>query len=138
MSLKRLRRSKATGKSKGHLLIRSLLEELYPQLRRLEEEGIRRYVGGRATTIYVDFALPDLGVAIEVQGVQHEKYVKHFHGSPAGFAQSKARDAAKAELLRGMGYRLLCIDDAQLKTINRTSLCKLINDCVTSQDTETQ
>ena len=44
-----------------------------------------------------DFCFPYLDemVAIEADGVQHDKYVPFFHGSEEGFEQSKARDFHK-------------------------------------------
>lgn len=44
-----------------------------------------------------DFCFPYLEemVAIEADGIQHDKYVPFFHGSEEGFEQSKARDFHK-------------------------------------------
>ena len=42
---------------------------------------------------------PDYGFAIEVQGIQHEKYHEFFHrGDPNNFVKQQVRDQLKKEL----------------------------------------
>lgn len=42
-----------------------------------------------------DMFLPELSVAVEAQGEQHDKFVKHFHGNRRRFAQARMRDEKK-------------------------------------------
>lgn len=79
------------GKSKGHLLARQILKELYPGEWLLEEIPAR--VGKQ--TLYVDFIIKRWQIAVEVQGPQHTEFVQHFHGTQAGFRESIARDQQK-------------------------------------------
>ena len=47
----------------------------------------------------LDIFYPQYGFAIEVQGVQHEKYIEFFHnGDPNNFIKQQARDQLKKEL----------------------------------------
>jgi hypothetical protein len=51
------------------------------------------------TGLELDIYYPEYGFAIEVQGVQHEKYIKFFHnGDPNNFIKQQARDQLKKEL----------------------------------------
>ncbi len=42
-----------------------------------------------------DMFLPQINVAVEAQGEQHDKYVKHFHRNRKKFAQARMRDEKK-------------------------------------------
>lgn len=78
-------------RSKWHLGARSLLRQMYPTQRILEEvplPGIR---------LFADFYIPDRQTIIEVHGRQHYEFVSHFHGSRMGFLQSKKNDGRKRE-----------------------------------------
>ncbi|RHZ51566.1 hypothetical protein Glove_476g21 [Diversispora epigaea] len=47
----------------------------------------------------LDIYYPEFGLAIEVQGQQHEKYIEFFHkGDPNNFIKQQARDQLKEEL----------------------------------------
>ncbi|RHZ69538.1 hypothetical protein Glove_283g76 [Diversispora epigaea] len=47
----------------------------------------------------LDIYYPEFGLAIEVQGQQHEKYIEFFHkGDPNNFIKQQARDQLKNEL----------------------------------------
>ncbi|RGB31831.1 hypothetical protein C1646_744199 [Rhizophagus diaphanus] len=53
------------------------------------------------TGLELDIYYPEYGFAIEVQGVQHEKYIKFFHnGDPNNFIKQQARDQLKKELCK--------------------------------------
>lgn len=95
-------------RSSGHLLCRQLLRELFPFDPPCEEVTLP---GFGASPLYLDFLLPARKLALEVQGSQHRTYNKMMHGSPAGFAKSKARDARKAEFCRLNGITLLVLHD---------------------------
>jgi len=47
--------------------------------------------------LFFDFFLPELLIAVEVQGAQHDQYVEHFHVDKAGFQSYKNRDRLKRE-----------------------------------------
>ncbi len=69
----------------------SILKDLFPH-NRIQKE---HYVNFRGTKLFFDFFLPDLGIFVEVQGQQHGKFVKHFHGSKEKFLEAKKRDNLK-------------------------------------------
>jgi hypothetical protein len=76
--------------SAGHIRARELLCKLFPLDPRLEE--VRLPGTGSLTA---DFYLPARKLLIEVQGVQHERYVSHFHKHVLGFWRSRNRDGRK-------------------------------------------
>lgn len=55
------------------------------------------YVVYAGQKLFFDFYLPELGVAIEVQGEQHYRFVGHFHGTASSYKKHKYRDSLKAE-----------------------------------------
>lgn len=59
----------------------------------------------------LDIYLPDLDLAIEVQGEQHSRYVPFFHVSYEGFKQMKERDLFKKQVCTEVGIILLEVHD---------------------------
>ena len=55
------------------------------------------YVSYNNTRLFFDFYIKDLGLLLEIQGRQHDGFVKHFHGDKEGFLASKKRDNLKKE-----------------------------------------
>ena len=88
-------------RSAYHLRVRHILSLLYPLNNVLEE------VPATGTGLFLDFYIPHLGVAIEVHGEQHYKYIPMFHGSPLGFLASKTRDRKKKEWCELNGIALV-------------------------------
>jgi len=70
-----------------------LLKELFPHNIIVKEHYVR-YKGAR---LFFDFYIKDLDILFEVQGKQHEEFVKHFHQDRDGFFELKKRDGLKAE-----------------------------------------
>lgn len=81
---------KRTQVSRGHLKVREALENLIPNYDTIEEFPLPRTNG-----LKLDFFIPSLSVAIEVDGLQHDKFVKHFHGDIDGFRRAKQNDRKK-------------------------------------------
>lgn len=68
---------------------------------------------GRPTWLgrqHLDVWLPDVNVAIEYQGAQHQAPVGHF-GGEQGFRETRRRDLRKAQLCRENGCRLLYVTE---------------------------
>ncbi len=82
------------SRSNLHLEARVLLQSAFPAHITLEEVPIPIQTGKR---LFLDFLVPLKRLAVEIQGQQHTKYVKHFHGNKAGFYRQKSNDAAKQE-----------------------------------------
>lgn len=57
---------------------------------------------------HLDVFVPEISVAIEYQGVQHDQPVAFF-GGKRGFEASKKRDARKRKLCKANGVRLICV-----------------------------
>ena len=72
------------------------------------------YVFYRGNRLFLDFYLPELLVVVEVQGAQHDKFVRHFHGDAAGYSASKYRDALKKEWAEEYGIKLVEIREADM------------------------
>lgn len=73
-----------------------LLKELFPH-NRIKMEYYVNYKGQR---LFFDFYIRELGIFIEIQGQQHTKFVKHFHGSKEVFLAQKNRDNLKVEYVQ--------------------------------------
>tara|TARA_Y100001963_G_scaffold103851_2_gene143037 strand:- start:7321 stop:7719 length:399 start_codon:yes stop_codon:yes gene_type:complete len=78
-------------RSELHLHARSMLRQMYPTQRVLEEVPLP------GTQQYADFYLPHRKAVVEVHGRQHYEFVAHFHEDRWGFAKSKQNDAKKEE-----------------------------------------
>jgi len=59
------------------------------------------------TRLFFDFCIPSLKVMIEVQGQQHYKFIRFFHGMIENFYKSNARDNLKQEWCGKNGYTLV-------------------------------
>lgn len=69
----------------------STLKEVFP-LSTIVKEHYIRFKGAQ---LFFDFYIRGLGILIEVQGEQHFKYNRHFHGSVENFRAHKYRDNLK-------------------------------------------
>ncbi len=112
--------------SKGHALAKRLIHELYPCCRFYEEVPVILQTSGRQKTeVYLDFYLPSLSTAIEVQGQQHYKYSSFFYKSKLDFLKAQQRDRNKAEWCGINGIKLILLSYAeteeQWKTLLMTS-----------------
>jgi very-short-patch-repair endonuclease len=73
--------------------VRQTLKEVFPNSR-INDEYYVNYNGQR---LFFDFHLPALNLLIEVQGVQHTEFSKHFHRTADVFKALKKRDRLKVE-----------------------------------------
>ena len=78
----------------------------------------------------IDFYLPDLNIAVECDGRQHEVFVEHFHKTAQGFRDSQKRDTRKEELcLRG---KIPLVRFSNEEDVNRDEFFKRHKDAVSS------
>jgi len=71
-----------------------LLKESFPHNIIVKEH----YVNYKGNRLFFDFCIKDLNFFLfEVQGIQHEKFIKHFHLDREGFINQKHRDNLKLE-----------------------------------------
>ena len=84
-------------RSNLHILARKVLHEQFPYDTILEEVSLPgSHKPSRKSTLFVDFLIPSVFLAVEVHGRQHFEFVAHFHGDMRGFRKSKIRDRDKA------------------------------------------
>ena len=65
------------------------------------------YVNYNNTRLFFDFYIKDLGLLLEIQGRQHDEFVKHFHIDREGFLSSKKRDNLKKEYVEQQDFVLI-------------------------------
>jgi hypothetical protein len=57
-------------------------------------------------------------IAVETHGMQHDKFVKHFHKTRTGFKNSIKRDLKKHQWLEENGFRLIEIFENEIEQLN--------------------
>ncbi len=57
----------------------------------------------------LDLTFPEIGAAIEIQGEQHGRPLRHFHRSLDDFRRQQERDAVKIELAQRNGYTIFAL-----------------------------
>lgn len=92
------------SKSKIQSNLKEILFSIYPTTPIIEEFSIP------GEQLYIDFYIHQLGLAFEVHGAQHYKYIRHFHGNLDGYRRSKARDLRKREWCELNSITLVVID----------------------------
>jgi hypothetical protein len=106
LSGKQILLNETRPRSEGHLRCRKLLKELYPVSPILEEVKLEG-----TNSLRVDFFLPQQMLACELNGVQHYKFVAHFHGNKQGFLKAKKNDKDKKEWMLLNNIRLVELAD---------------------------
>ncbi len=86
--------------------VRESLSQALPNTLIKDEE----YVNYKGNRLFFDFYLPSLNIYVEVQGIQHSKFNKHFHSSAAAFRAQKKRDQLKREWCDLHDYTLVAIN----------------------------
>lgn len=113
--------------SRGEFELYDLLREEFPFYKIAPQYPIKITDKlGRKKTLFVDFAIPALKLAFEFDGVQHEKYVAHFHGSRAGFANAQSNDLHKHIELSNLGFTLVRFSSKEkiTKEVLRTKIAE--------------
>jgi hypothetical protein len=91
-------------KSKYHLIAKDMLKAIYPTMQILEEVPI---YPSRSKVMYLDFYIPMLKKAIEIQGEQHYKFVAHYHTNKLAFLKAQKRDRDKKEWCETNGIKYI-------------------------------
>lgn len=66
------------------------------------------------TKLKIDYLCPNLKIAIEVHGSQHENYVEFFHKNRSGYLAHIKRDIKKEKFLEENGYIVIIIYEKDL------------------------
>ncbi len=77
-----------------------IADEVCERVRKLfshEPIVLEHYIYYKNTKLFFDVYMKSLSILIEVQGVQHFKFVSHFHGTKDKFYAQKRRDNLKVE-----------------------------------------
>lgn len=68
-----------------------------------------------------DFFVPSKNILIEADGLQHFKYIRHFHKKESSYTKAKERDRRKNSYALAHGitlYRIPCWEFANVKTLD--------------------
>jgi len=110
--------------------VHSTLKEIFPANphRRVFPE---HYVEFRGARLYFDFYVKEMGVFIEVQGRQHTKFVKHFHGTRKNFDAQRYRDNLKVEYVQEQEMCLVRFnyDEKITEELVRDKISKAMEGC---------
>ncbi len=114
------------NRSKLHLRARELIKSMFPYDKFYEDVTLPGSSPARnKSVLYADFFLPLRKLMIEVNGRQHEEYVRFFHGDKANFKKSIARDKNKLEWCEINNIRLVYLNHNE----NDDEWRNKINDC---------
>ena len=76
-----------------------ILAQMFPD--RLGKRVVKEvYVNFKGIRLFFDFYVKELNIYIEIQGGQHTKFVKHFHGDKEAFLKQKYRDNLKIQYVQ--------------------------------------
>jgi len=92
VNLDRASKIRRTSTSKYQENVGEILEALFP--------GLDIYTDFPIEGMFIDFFVPSIMLAVEVDGEQHEKFNKFFHKSGGGFVRHIKRDEQKNEFCR--------------------------------------
>ena len=101
--------------------VKESLEAALPNTLIKQEE----YVNYKGHRLFFDFYLPTLNLYVEVQGVQHTEFNKHFHGDKAAFTGQKKRDGLKREWCSLNDNTLLCVNYDEIPITTGELLTKI-------------
>lgn len=106
----------------GEELVRAAMIECFPNktFERIRPEWLNK--------LELDGYDPDLKLAFEYQGIQHFKYVPHFHREDGQFESQLARDVYKRECCIRMGIKLLEIPYMIKLDHVRAAVRKMVSD----------
>jgi hypothetical protein len=89
------------------------------------------YVNFKNIRLFFDFYVPESLLLIECQGQQHNKFVKHFHGSAENFRAQKYRDNLKITFVQENNLYLIRLYDG--KDITKEVILDKINKAFDSE-----
>lgn len=105
--------------SKGENLCRKVIEDLTGKsFMKVRPSWLKNPI--TKTFLELDIYNPELDLAIEYNGIQHKKFIKHFHKTKDAFYNMQYRDYIKKELCKQHGTYLIIVEnDIKLKEIEK-------------------
>lgn len=101
--------------------VRETLTNTFPNTLIKEEE----YVSYKGVRLFFDFYIPAFSVYVEVQGIQHTEFNKHFYNDAAAFRTAKKRDRLKREWCDLNDQVLVCINYDEIPITEEDLLVKV-------------
>jgi hypothetical protein len=87
--------------SKGETECRRVLEYLFKKpFNKARPDFLRNPVTGGNFNLELDCFNPELGIAVEYNGIQHYQYVPYFHKNKEAFLNQKYRDQMKSQMCK--------------------------------------
>lgn len=99
--------------SKGHLLARTLLKQIFPLDMIVEELELPGTKERFKRNLYADFFIMRPRLIIEIHGQQHYTYTPFFHSSLQDFIESKKRDLRKKDWCDLNGFTYVELSDKE-------------------------
>jgi very-short-patch-repair endonuclease len=100
----------------------SLLKELFPNAR-IRDEYLIKHKGQK---LFLDFYIPFLNVAIEVDGKQHDEYNDFFYRSFLQYYEAYRRDRLKEEWAEKNNVALIRIKEQEVYKLTKDQLWERI------------
>lgn len=113
---------KEKNKSKLHISAKKILHNLFPNCVLLEEVKIPVQ---KHKTLLIDIYIPQLLIAIEVQGIQHYKYTPFFQKTKLKHYQQCKMDGEKKEWCNTNGILLILLPYDKMNEWEQ-----IIKDCI--------
>lgn len=102
--------------SKAEVELGKLLKAEFPHLKILPQYHIKH----KRTSLYIDYYIPALKLAFEVDGEQHDREVKFFHKNDLGFLNQQINDRYKNAWCEEAGITLIRFKSNE--KVDRTTL----------------
>jgi hypothetical protein len=113
--------------SKGERQCRHILESIFNKpFSKYRPNFLRNPVTGNEHNLELDCFNPELRLAVEYNGAQHEKYIPYFHKNKEAFLNQKYRDELKRRMCRDANINLIEVPSTiKLENIEKYIYTKL-------------
>ena len=114
--------------SKGEIMVKNILQDLTRRKwDKIRPDFLKNQVTGQ--NLEFDCWNEEFGVAVEVQGEQHYKYIPYFHKNYEHFRNQQYRDELKRMMAKNNDIKLIEVPYKMIKKDLRGFLRKELNRC---------